>query len=174
MNRLKSNTYPLACGRQEYVVYVTRLLSYPLWCPRETGMVTAGNRTFLELLVHAQPRWERGESVVNDFAIQCHFSSHGAVDSGASHVCIRRVCAKWRICYNNTTDFSHSFQPWTPWYGSYPQYYSQVGSKSENDRSYFKEKISWPKEDRKNAGKRREGETSPHSEPKSFSKKTCK
>ncbi|KAG8300723.1 hypothetical protein J6590_070263 [Homalodisca vitripennis] len=29
-------------------------------------------------------------------------------------------------------------------------------------------------EDHKDAGKRREGETSPHSEPKSFSKKTCK
>ncbi|KAG8274793.1 hypothetical protein J6590_099870 [Homalodisca vitripennis] len=41
-------------------------------------------------------------------------------------------------------------------------------------RNTILRKISWPKEDRKDAGKHREGETSPHSEPKSFSKKTCK
>ena len=50
--------------------------------------VTDGNRTFLKWLVGGSYVRKDGELAVFVLAIQCHFSSYGAVDGRALHVCL--------------------------------------------------------------------------------------
>jgi len=102
--------------------------------------VTDGNRMFLKWLVGGSYVRKGGEPAVVGLAIQCHFSSYGAVDGRALHVCLWCICAKWWVCHSSAAAFLHSFQAWTPGHRSQPQYDSQVDSQSEDNRSIVKKK----------------------------------
>ena len=51
--------------------------------------MTDGNRTFLKWLVGGSYVREGGEPAVVGLAIQCHFSSYGAVDGRAPHIFLK-------------------------------------------------------------------------------------